>query len=839
MNRIGMGLLLLVIASPLGFALDHPDPYGSAEIEFSGWPHYIEDLTVGSPVSDYGSHYGIKLTATRDGLLVNALSPNHLLNSAQYAAFTGFSGQVDQIYFYFRVEDFGYVFAPAEERTADFTCWGWEEEVSDGDFSAVGHVSTIDTDAFLLHSVVSAPSGVGRVKPYVVLHLDRDGIDESLNPLNFWAGYEFEFDPLEQTVDVTFLRLGSPLYRTLRMSFEIVNVYFRQGGKEIVIEGNWLEWSAEDSKTVYAVIGAGLTPADAQAACQNGFQQVESAGPENILDLSRERWDRIFSSLPPPHISDDDAGLKRLYEMAACGLVMNLYSPRNAMTSWCGVPAKAHFNKFWGWDTAFQALGLSNFDIQMAKDSLRTLFSGPYNRAYLEMGDSLYPTFGLDLTQSPVQGKITWEVFVRDGMQDTAWLDFMYRAGKSYLEWWEDTRDPDADGLYEWASSLETGWDDSPRFGCSKDISVCIRDIGGFEPVDVNSWLYEYYLYAAKMAEALGHHAEAQVFDYKARLLAATIDSELYDPILETYFDRKPAAQVGHELVKVFTPAVFWPLAVGMVKSPERAMRLIERYLLDPAYFWYSENGFAVPTVAFSDPWLDAAQDGYYWQGQVWLVTNYMATLALWRYGYEDEARELARRTLEMMVDADANGIYETYDPHTGEIGFTVSGRLWGGVGEPSAFQFGWSCAFATELLLERYQKQRYLMPNDVELSGYLAEVTNIATGDRFFWLPEDVAVPRSCISSGSGQPLGFDPDEIVYKASDPYEQLESGSVHVCFGLAGRGVFKESGSGDRHEVEVESEDDGLCFDAELGESYILVRLEEEREEIGGVCGCSM
>ena len=62
-----------------------------------------------------------------------------------------------------------------------------------------------------------------------------------------------------------------------------------------------------------------------------------------------------------------------LYKIAATGLYMNLYDPRNEMAFTGVVPAKGHFTRFWGWDTAFQAMGLAEFDAEVAKESLTNL----------------------------------------------------------------------------------------------------------------------------------------------------------------------------------------------------------------------------------------------------------------------------------------------------------------------------------------------------------------------------------------------------------------------------------------------------------------------------------
>ena len=75
------------------------------------------------------------------------------------------------------------------------------------------------------------------------------------------------------------------------------------------------------------------------------------------------------------------------------------------------------------------------------------------------------------------------------------------------------------------------------------------------------------------------------------------------------------------------------------------------------------------------------------WRGPTWVNINYLMIEGLQRTGYVDLARELRRRTLEMLSAHD--DIYEYYHPQTGEV-------------PPKAASiFGWSSAVFIDLAIQ------------------------------------------------------------------------------------------------------------------------------------------
>ena len=90
--------------------------------------------------------------------------------------------------------------------------------------------------------------------------------------------------------------------------------------------------------------------------------------------------------------------------------------------------------------------------------------------------------------------------------------------------------------------------------------------------------------------------------------------------------------------------AALLPLWPGMIPM-ERAARLIEGALLDPRRFWRS---FGVPTVSGRDSAYHPEREGS--PGGIWMFANSLLGSGLLRYGYREQAADLADRLLEAVV---------------------------------------------------------------------------------------------------------------------------------------------------------------------------------------------
>lgn len=283
-------------------------------------------------------------------------------------------------------------------------------------------------------------------------------------------------------------------------------------------------------------------------------------------------------------------------------------------------------------------------------------------------------------------------------------------------------------------------WDDLAGFGDDEERNKAIRnemcarlkDVGfdsaaalaagwfDVEPVDFNCIYAENLAALAWCARELGFAKAARDFDDRATRVRQAIRSKMRDPVTGLYFDiamvdgvdgvdsdtagttentsgapgtadmadaadtagaqgtadttadtagtvRRVRVRMERH-IRVETPAMFFPLFAG-VPTPEEASALLAR-LISAQSFW---PRYPIPTVSMEDPRF--APDRY-WRGTTWVNINWFVMQGLLRYGFRDAAEDLARRTVDLVLQ---NGLWEYYDPHTGR-GLGAKDLSWSGL---------------------------------------------------------------------------------------------------------------------------------------------------------------
>jgi glycogen debranching enzyme len=131
---------------------------------------------------------------------------------------------------------------------------------------------------------------------------------------------------------------------------------------------------------------------------------------------------------------------------------------------------------------------------------------------------------------------------------------------------------------------------------------------------------------------------------------------------------------VSHKLIQISTIAALLPLYSAAI-SPERAKKL-ERLLESPQLYgpiW------PVPSVAISSPDFDGFK---YWQGPSWVNTNWLIIEGLKDSGFDNKAKALTDKTLELVQNS---GMNEYFNPLSGE--------------PAGAKNFSWTAALTIDLL--------------------------------------------------------------------------------------------------------------------------------------------
>lgn len=252
------------------------------------------------------------------------------------------------------------------------------------------------------------------------------------------------------------------------------------------------------------------------------------------------------------------------------------------------------------------------------------------------------------------------------------WLDLLARSGAdrlaTKLRW--DTKYVPADQRSSTLEALRLYWALARIRRLRYDTDAALRR-GPFAVQDltVNSILVR----ANARLRELASEIRAPL---PAHLLAAMSAHEramgdLWDDVDGQYYSRD--ARSG-ELVKAPSVATLMPLYAGCVDRTH-ATALVQ-LLSNPGAFG---TPYPVPSVPPGSRWFQPCR---YWQGPTWINVNWLLIDGMRRYGFDDAAEALRRRTLDVVT---RHGFFEYYDP--------ISGTPAGAKG------FSWTAALVIDLL--------------------------------------------------------------------------------------------------------------------------------------------
>jgi hypothetical protein len=379
------------------------------------------------------------------------------------------------------------------------------------------------------------------------------------------------------------------------------------------------------------------------------------ADPALALAAETQAWERYFShEIPAFHCSDPR--WVRLWLYTWFVQRSNVIRLNNRRFPWpFQVPSRHTYPHLWFWDSAFHALiarwlrdpSLAHADLRTAVLQQRPDGMIPHE-TYLEAGTAWgnWPDGdgqSSSITQLPILAHAVWETFRVSRDRDL--LADLLPALQRYDRWLARERDRDGDGLISLTHRWE-GWDTSPRWDQGLDI----------EPVDVNCFYYAQKLAIAQIARELGDDRLANHYFEQARQVAQAIHAKMWDQAAATFFDLQGPDETP---VRVGTPAAFLTLPFGLA-DPAQAEALINQ-LVDPHRFW---STYPIPTVALDEPGFSARD---YWRGPTWINLNWLVIDGLRRYGRDDLAARLLRRTLDLLTLGGRPSAREYFDPLTGE----------------------------------------------------------------------------------------------------------------------------------------------------------------------------
>jgi len=344
------------------------------------------------------------------------------------------------------------------------------------------------------------------------------------------------------------------------------------------------------------------------------------------------------------------------------------------------------YNEFYDWDLYFENLYLSYYGVYpYCFTNLREFLNrqqpdGYVNRSLIKQRDRQH--FKPFLAQLVVLG-------CRQNKDDYEWVrgNYYERLEKYVTKWF--SYDGDKNGLPVWNSADAAGTDNQ----WSRGGELSAFEIEG---VDLASYLVRELRAMAVIAHGLGLATDVKSYNAKAEALIRLMNATFWDEKDGMYYDR---SEKTGKLLKVKSATCFMPLFAGAA-TPARAKRMVREHLLNEKEFW-----LAYPVASYAKTEPDYYQGSLHkecnWRGPTWAPTNYMIFQGLMRYGFRDEAKDLADRLLEMALVKNPV-LREYYDAETG-LGLGQT-RFWGFTALYYGMRLEWQLKYDASSLDKRFE---------------------------------------------------------------------------------------------------------------------------------------
>jgi putative isomerase len=330
------------------------------------------------------------------------------------------------------------------------------------------------------------------------------------------------------------------------------------------------------------------------------------------------------------------------------------------------IPSWYKYNGFWAWDSWKHAAALSLFDINLAKDQIRVMYSKQFQYQQGMIPDVVFTSgeVAWKNTKPPLSG---WAIdLIYEKEKNIEWLKEMYDGLVAYHSWWFDHRNHNYDGICQFGASVnstmnaryESGMDNAVRFDNATMVTNGDNSYSfNRNSVDLNSFLYAEKLILIKFSRLLNQTKEAAKYQQEADELKKQVSSKMYDSTTGYFYD----VHFDGTFVQPMGCEGFLPLYAG-IATTEQASK-VRAALLDPSIF---NTKVPFPTISRSAPKFDA--EGY-WRGPVWLDQTYFALEGLHKYGYHQDAKQLFNQLLYGVSgfgDLSSEPLFEYYNPLTG-----------------------------------------------------------------------------------------------------------------------------------------------------------------------------
>lgn len=350
----------------------------------------------------------------------------------------------------------------------------------------------------------------------------------------------------------------------------------------------------------------------------------------------------------------------------------------------------------WLWDSCFNSIALSHFEPKLAEKEIETLLSMTQANGFLphiifwekkSLIDSLTVKYiyGSEsftrLTQPPIVALAMEKIYSKT--KNKRFLEKTLPLAKKFYLWLMEERDSDRDGLISIIHPYESGTDHNPEFdfvyglkkpnffsitsAVIKSLFDCKKAGWSLEKVaekgyfNVESAAFNsLYALSLKCMSRLLEEVEdkdAKSFKKEAARVEKAIIRKCYDPVSGLFVDLAFKEEIRLPAASFFSvlPIILEDIDADIVDA------IVKEHLLNPNEFWLP---YPIPSVPKSDASFSPNMTMLLWRGPTWININWLIFNALKEKGYEDIAKQIRDKTVELVLKS---GFREFYNPFTGK----------------------------------------------------------------------------------------------------------------------------------------------------------------------------
>lgn len=360
----------------------------------------------------------------------------------------------------------------------------------------------------------------------------------------------------------------------------------------------------------------------------------------------------------------DKAELQSIYEEVSEGYA-NLRKevvrePKGCLKYPYLIPA-GFYQNLWDWDAFFMANHfISRGEPQYMRDWVKLYADLADETGYISGSltpEGARPMYSKYAPMKPLLAQGAYHYSV--AANDFSWIAPHYEDIKRVVNYQRTKRYDEKYGLYFWEIAMFSGADNNPA------LNYWDGDTRSYLATDISAFMYGEMLSLAVIARELGYAVEAEQFAAEAKAIKENLNKYCWNEKDQCYYnvDRENGEQYPRVSYNSFVPLMY------KMASKEAGRATLKRYMLNPDAM-RSDYGFR--SLSKADPEYNnknIIKPFSNWQGPIWCITNYIYSIGLKHYGFEQEVAWMAGAVGRLIVkDLQTYGtMHETYHAETGE----------------------------------------------------------------------------------------------------------------------------------------------------------------------------